>query len=152
VDDVIISDNILDWSGSVTSGHNVTSNSGIVYTQGIFLYGNVNGDGSNGNIILMDNTFDTSDDDASSVYQSVAIYISETESGFGTLASDVYLIDTSGRNDDYAEWQDDEVILGGGVDGDGYDMDGGSDGTIALTAGTLTLGDEILFATSDTIS
>jgi hypothetical protein len=162
VDDVTIVDNVLDWSGSVTSGHNVTSNSGTIVTQGILLYGDVNeGFSSTGDyLILKDNTFNT---DEPSGYSSSAIYLNDAEvSGIGTLTSDIYLIDTSG-NTTYGAWEDDASVVGSGYDMDD-DAGASTDGTVPLTEETAVsgtdytvrtsadTGSDIIFSTSDTIA
>jgi hypothetical protein len=127
VEDVTIADNTLSWSGSVDAGRSITTNSGTVYTQGIFLYGDINEDASTtgDKIILKDNVFSTEEP---SDYASDAILLYDTAlSGFGTLSSAVYLVDTTQGNTTYAAWEDDTSILGSG-----YEMSGGADLTDAI--------------------
>jgi hypothetical protein len=126
--DVTISDNTLVWDGDDASGKNDTI-TGDVFTQGILLYGNVNGSGGSADeIVLEDNIFETGV--PTSGYDSVAIYLNndlnpdDNSEGaalvakFGTLEGDIYLVDTNGGvengspNSTEAAWAADGDILG----------------------------------------
>jgi hypothetical protein len=120
VADVTISDNTLVWDGDDASGKNSTI-TGDVFTQGILLYGNVNGSGdSSDKIVLEDNIFETGEP---SGYDSAAIYLDNdlstaNEAIFGELTEDVYLVDTNGgvengtANANATAWSTDADILG----------------------------------------
>ena len=98
VDSVQIEGNTLKWAGSVASSNQIEGNSGVITTQGIMLYGDVNGAASSGQyIILKNNIFDTALI-GKSTYSSDAILINDTDYsslGLGKLSSDIVIIDTN---------------------------------------------------------
>ena len=103
VTNVAIDGNTLEWSGSVASSTQIDGNSGKVLTQGIHLYGDVNGAGSR-TILIKNNDFDTSKI-AKTSYESTAILLNTEDlsaSGLGKLSSNVTINDTS--YDTYANW------------------------------------------------
>jgi len=105
VTNVAIDANTLKWTGSVSSDEQVT---GSVITQGIHLYGDVNGSGSLP-ILLKNNVFDTSN--ITSNYESTAIMLNtESVSTLGSLTSDVTINDVS--NDTYILWAANSTDVG----------------------------------------
>jgi len=127
VNNVVISDNTLQWSGSVASSTQIDGNSGKVVTQGILLAGDVNGGATTGQyIILKDNTFETAAI-GKSTYVSDAILLSDTDYsslGIGQLSSDVVVID--GSSSTYAAWVNSDDV--GNYD-EGHATDGSADTT-----------------------
>jgi hypothetical protein len=108
VTNVAIDANTLKWTGSVSSDEQVT---GSVITQGILLYGDVNGSGSYP-ILLKNNVFDTTN--ISSNYQSAAIFLNtdltpENESILGSLTSDVLINDETNLSYDLWVANSDDV-------------------------------------------
>ena len=102
---VIIDGNTLKWSGSVSSSEKVT---GSVITQGIHLYGDVNGTGTYP-ILLQNNVFDTSN--IGSNYESSAILLNTANvATLGNLTSDVALHDSS--NATYELWEANTTDVG----------------------------------------
>jgi hypothetical protein len=103
VTNVAIDGNTLEWSGSVASSTQINGNSGKVITQGIHLYGDVNGAGAR-TILVKNNDFETSKI-AKTSYESTAILLNTedyTSSGLGKLSSNVTINDTTYAS--YSDW------------------------------------------------
>jgi hypothetical protein len=94
-----IDGNTLKWSGSVSSSERISTSD--VITQGIHLYGDVNGDGVPLAIVVKNNVFDT---EIPSNYESSAIFLNTAGQGtLGTLRSDVHIYDDDSAN--YTVWK-----------------------------------------------
>jgi hypothetical protein len=162
VNNVVISENTLEWAGSVASSTQINGNSGAVVTQGILLAGDVNGGATTGQyIILQDNTFETAAI-GKTTYVSDAILLSDTDYsslGIGRLSSDVIIID--GSSETYADWLNSDDV--GNYD-EGHSSDGSADtatynlNTLDTSIGSysavteLTDGQDILFLQTNTIA
>jgi len=135
---VVIDGNTLEWSGTVSSSERVP---GDVITQGIHLYGDVNGAGTSP-IIIKDNVFDTAS--IGSNYESSAIYLNTADqSTLGTLKSDVLINDVD--NADYDTWKVNSTDLGNYVTASDKMYEVGQTASVYTARDAASVNSDILF-------